>query len=141
MKSILKFPASQMDWVLLYCRFMSIFALQGVVLLTLYALRGFETNPDLMPPGLRLDPTHSVIHLVTGLLGMYFGFLRPSGALLFLRIFTVFYLLLAVFGTFTDIHFGMQLEFEENTLHWPLAVLAGLIAFTPLFSTHRLNQP
>ena len=72
MKSILKFPASQMDWVLLYCRFMSIFALQGVVLLTLYALRGFETNPDLMPPGLRLVPTHSVIHLVTGLLGMYF---------------------------------------------------------------------
>jgi len=33
------------------------------------------------------------------------------------------------------------LEFEENALHWPLAVLAGLIAFTPLFSTHRLNQP
>jgi len=141
MKSIFKFPTSQIEWVLLYCRIMSLFALQGLVLLFLYAARGFGTNPDEMPPGFGLDPLHAVIHLVTGLLGIYFGFLRPSGALLFLRIFTVFYLLLAVFGTFTDFHFGMQLELEENALHWPLAVLAGLIAFTPLFSNRRRRQP
>ena len=90
---------------------------------------GFDASPDSMPPGLRLDPMHAVIHLVTGLIGSYFGFRRPSGALTFLRVFTIFYLGLAIFGTFTNMHFGMQLEFEENAFHWPLSLIAGAIAF------------
>jgi hypothetical protein len=108
---------------------MSLFVLQGVIILLLYSSRGFDSNPDTMPPGLRLDPLHGVIHLVTGLIGSYFGFLRPSGALNFLRVFTVFYLALAIFGTFTPFHFGMQLELEENAFHWPLSLIAGGIAF------------
>ena len=124
-----RFPASQHDWVLLYCRVMALFVVQGGILLALYGMRGFGASPDSMPPGLRLDPMHAVIHLVTGLIGSYFGFRRPSGALTFLRVFTIFYLGLAIFGTFTNMHFGMQLEFEENAFHWPLSLIAGAIAF------------
>jgi hypothetical protein len=126
---LFKIPSSQQDWVLLYCRVMSLFVLQGVIILLLYSSRGFDSSPDTMPPGLRLDPLHGVIHLVTGLIGSYFGFFRPSGALTFLRTFTVFYLGLAIFGTFTPVHFGMQLELEENLFHWPLSLIAGAIAF------------
>ena len=108
---------------------MSLFVIQGAIILFLYSIRGFNTDPETMPPGLRLDPLHGVIHLVTGLIGSYFGFIRPSGALTFLRTFTVFYLALGIFGTFTPFHFGMQLELEENAFHWPLSLIAGAIAF------------
>lgn len=126
---LFKLPSSQQDWVVLYCRVMVLFILQGAILLTLYSIRGFDTDPDSMPPGFGLDPMHAVIHLVTGLIGAYFGFFRPTGALTFLRIFTIFYLGLAIFGTFTNIHFGMQLGFEENAFHWPLSLIAGAIAY------------
>jgi hypothetical protein len=129
LKNILKLPSSQQDWVVLYCKVMTLFVLQGIIILILYSMRGFDTNPDAMPPGLRLDPMHGVIHLVTGLIGTYFAFWKPSGALSFLRVFTVFYLGLAFFGTFTPIHFGMQLELEENLFHWPLGLIAAAIAF------------
>lgn len=121
----------QFDWVRLYCRGMSLFALQGAVVLALYALRGWDTPPAALPLGLQLDPLHGVIHLLTGLAGAAFGFLRPMGAMLFLRLFTVFYLGLAVFGTFTHVNFGMQLQLPENALHWFLGSLAALIAFGP----------
>lgn len=124
-----KLPSSQQDWAVLYCKVMTLFVLQGIIILVLYSLRGFDANPDSLPPGLRLDLMHGVIHLVTGLIGTYFAFWRPSGALGFLRVFTVFYLGLAVFGTFTNIHFGMQLEAEENLFHWPLGLIAAAIAF------------
>ncbi len=114
---------------MLYCKVMLLFVLQGIIILILYGMRGFDSNPDAMPPGLRLDPMHGVIHLVTGLIGTYFAFWKPSSALNFLRVFTIFYLGLAVLGTFTHMHFGMQLELEENLFHWPLSLLAAAIAF------------
>jgi len=121
----------QADWVRLYCRFMTLFAVQGVVVLALYAVRGWNADPDSLPLGLQLDPLHGLIHLITGMLGAYFGFLRPAGALRFLQLFAVFYLSLAILGTFTRIHLGMQLELAENVLHWGLSVPAVLIAFGP----------
>jgi hypothetical protein len=124
-----KLPSTQQDWAVLYCKVMTLFVLQGLIILVLYSMRGFDTNPDTLPQGLRLDPAHGVIHFVTGLIGTYFAFWRPSGALTFLRIFTVFYLGLAFFGTFTDMHFGLQLELEENLFHWPLGLAAAFIAF------------
>ena len=129
MNNIFKFPSSQQDWAVLYCKVMSLFVLQGVIILTLYSMRGFDADPDTLPPLLRLDPMHGVIHLVTGLIGTYFAFWKPSGALNFLRVFTIFYLGLAILGTFTHMHFGMQLELEENLFHWPLALLAAAVAF------------
>ena len=129
MSTIFKLPSTQQDWALLYCKVMTLFVLQGVVILLLYSARGFNTDPDTLPPGLRLDPLHGDIHLVTGLIGTYFAFWKPSGALNFLRVFTIFYLGLAILGTFTHTHFGMQLEFEENSFHWTLSVIAVAIAF------------
>lgn len=131
MLSQLKLPRTQQDWAVFYCRVMALFALQGVVLMALYAVRDFDAHPDTMPPGLKLDPLHSVIHLVTGLIGAYIGFWQPSAAVRFIQIFSVFYLLLAVLGTFTHFHFGMQLQLEENALHWPLGLLAAFIGFAP----------
>jgi Domain of unknown function (DUF4383) len=126
---LFRLPSNQYEWTLLYCKVMTLFVLQGIVILTLYSLRGFNTDPDTLPPGLRLDPLHGVIHLVTGLIGTYFAFWKPSGALSFLRTFTIFYLGLAILGTFTSIHLGMQLEFEENSFHWTLSLIAVAIAF------------
>ncbi len=129
MNKLFSLPSNQNEWALFYCKVMTLFALQGIVILALYALRGFDTDPDTLPPGLRLDPLHGVIHLVTGLIGTYFAYWRSSGALSFLRAFTVFYLGLAILGTFTHSHFGMQLEFEENAFHWTISLIAVAIAF------------
>ncbi|HYN89938.1 MAG TPA: DUF4383 domain-containing protein, partial [Ardenticatenaceae bacterium] len=85
---------------------------------------------------LRLDPLHSIIHLLLGLAGSYVGFWRPGASLRFTQLFGLFYLLLALLGTYSDLHFGMQLELEENALHWALGLIAALIGFGgPLFST------
>jgi hypothetical protein len=122
-------PTNQHEWALFYCKVMPLFVLQGIVILVLYTLRGFDTHPDTLPPGLRLDPLHGIIHLVTGLIGSYVVFWKPHNALNFLRAFTIFYLGLAILGTFTPAHFGMQLEFEENSFHWTLSLIAVAIAF------------
>ncbi|MBC7879387.1 MAG: DUF4383 domain-containing protein [Anaerolineales bacterium] len=129
MNNIFKLPSSQQDWAVLYCKVMSLFVLQGIIILVIYSMRGFDADPDSLPPLMKLDPMHGVIHLVTGLIGTYFAFWKPSGALNFLRVFTIFYLGLAILGTFTNTHFGMQLEIEENLFHWPLSLLAAAIAF------------
>jgi hypothetical protein len=116
---------------------MSLFVLQGVVVLGLYAARGWDTPPDALPVGLQLDPRHAVIHLVTGLLGAAFGFLQPRGALPFIQVFALFYLGLAVLGTFTTFHLGLQLLLPENALHWTLGLAAALIGFGPLIWRRR----
>jgi hypothetical protein len=130
-------PLNQREWALFYCKVMTLFALQGIVILAIYSLRGFNTDPDSLPPGLRLDPLHGVIHLVTGLIGTYYAFWKPESALTFLRAFTIFYVGLAILGTFTHSHFGMQLEFEENSFHWTISLIAVAIAFGMSFLPAR----
>jgi hypothetical protein len=124
-------PRKQL-WARLFCSLLTFGAVQGVVVLALYALMGPQTTPDDLPLGLKLDPLHGVIHLLSGLIGGYIGFWRPSAAVRFTQIFAVFYLLLAVFGTFTSIHFGMQIAPPENVLHWTLGLIAATIGFGPL---------
>lgn len=118
-------------WARLFCSLLIFGAAQGVVVLALYALMGPKTTPDDLPLGLQLDPLHGVIHLLSGLLGGYIGFWRPSAAVRFTQLFAVFYLLLAVSGTFTSIHFGMQIAPPENVLHWILGLTAATIGFGP----------
>jgi hypothetical protein len=125
-------PRTQRDWAVLYCRGMSLFVLQGLVVLGLYAARGWDTPPDVLPVGLQLDPRHAVIHLITGLLGVGFGFFQRRGAVPFIQIFAVFYLALAILGTFTTFHLGLQLLLPENALHWGLGLAAALIGYGPL---------
>jgi hypothetical protein len=43
---LFKFPSTQQDWVLLYCRLMALFVVQGVIILLLYSQRGFNVDPD-----------------------------------------------------------------------------------------------
>lgn len=125
-------PHSQYAWALLSCRLMALLAAQGLVVLVLYALMGPTTQPVDLPPGLQIDPLHAAIHLVSGAIGGYIGFWRPSAAIRFIQLFAVVYLPLAVFGTFTAMDFGMQLKLGENGFHWTLALIAAAIGFGPL---------
>ena len=131
MLSHIKDNWKQLDWARLYCQAMSLFALQGLMILLLYARLGWNASPGSLPLGLQLDPLHGVVHLISGLIGAYFGFVRPAGAVRFIQVFAIFYLGLAVFGTFTHMHFGMQLELPENSLHWTLGLLAAAVGFGP----------
>ena len=120
-------PRTWAGWARLYCQATILFAAQGVVLLLIYSIRGFNTDPYSLPLGLQLDPRHSVIHLLFGIIGAAIGFWQPEGAVPFTLVFGVFYIALAIFGTFTPIHFGMKLGLSENGLHWTLGTLAAVI--------------
>jgi hypothetical protein len=96
-----------------------------------YAIAGPGIGPDSFPPGFRLDPIHAALHFALGVTGGLVGFARPSWSIAFTRFFAVFYLTLAFFGTFTDIHFGMRLALSENGLHWSLGALTAAIGFLP----------
>jgi len=140
MGSLLQSKLARLPWprtwdsgARLYCQATLLFAAQGVLLLVIYSVRGFDTNPDSLPPGLQLDPRHAVIHLLFGLIGATIGFWQPQGAVPFTLFFGLFYITLAIFGTFTPIHFGMQLLFPENALHWTLGTLAAVIGVMAVF--------
>jgi hypothetical protein len=122
-----RLPRTWEGWARLYCQLTILFAAQGVMLLLIYSVRGFDTDPNSLPLGLRLDPRHSVIHLLFGLIGAAIGFWQPEGAVPFTLFFGLFYIALAVFGTFMPIHFGMKLALSENALHWTLGLLAAVI--------------
>jgi hypothetical protein len=125
---------------LLFCGAMTFFALQGAYVGLTYAFAGPGIGPDSFLTGFRLDPIHAVVHFALGVAGAYVGFFRPSLALFFTRFFAVFYLTLAFFGTFTNIHFGMRLGLSENSLHWSLGALTATIGFLPVFPRRELNQ-
>ncbi len=125
---------------MLFCRVMTFFALQGAYVGLTYAFAGPGIGPDSFLTGFRLDPIHAVVHFALGVAGAYVGFFRPSSAVFFTRFFAVFYLTLAFFGTFTDIHFGMRLGLSENSLHWSLGALTAIIGFLPIFSRDEVTQ-
>jgi hypothetical protein len=104
------------------------FLLQGVGILTAYTVLGFSFNPDNFPPGLRLDPVHAGVHAVWGAAAAYIGFFRPRLALGFMFSFGIFYIVLAIAGTFTHQDFGMRLGTGENVFHWLVGPIAALIA-------------
>ncbi|MGD8806456.1 MAG: DUF4383 domain-containing protein [Chloroflexota bacterium] len=133
----LKTEEGAIDWVWLFCLVLTLFAIQGVFIILFYLIRGVDTPPEALPLGLQLDFVHGIIHLVTGCLAALFAFRFPAKAPIFVRIFAIFYLTLAVFGTFTDIHFGLQLELAENALHWPIGLAAAVIGYGPLLTRGR----
>src|SRR5678815_5065313 len=95
------FGLSHADIARLACRIMVLLLVQGIILMALYAIRGFDTNPDTMPKGFGLDLLHSMVHLLWGLAGTWVGFFQPRWSIRFLQIFSIFYLGLAILGTFT----------------------------------------
>lgn len=122
-------PRTQMDWAVLYCRVMTLIGLQGLATILLYWIKGPGTTLAGMPLGLQIDFAHGWIHLIPGFIGAALGWTRHPFALRYVQAFGLFYLTLAVLGTFTDIHFGMQLELNENALHWFLGGWAAIIGF------------
>lgn len=125
------------DWARLFCIALSLFIIQGIVVLAFYILNGIDTSPEALPVGLQLDPIHAIIHLITGIIAALFAYRYPQRAPAFLRAFAIFYLALAIFGTFTNIHFGLQLELPENVLHWSIGGLAAVIGYAPLLNRAR----
>jgi hypothetical protein len=111
------------------CQLTVLFAIQGVIILVAYLAMGPPSDLNRLPIGLRLDPIHAVVHLLAGIAGASVGFLRPSLSVPFLRGFAVFYLTLAVLGTFTSTHFGMHLQADENIFHWTVGAITAVIGF------------
>jgi hypothetical protein len=136
-RSRLYTEGGSIDWPRLFCLVLTLFAIQGAVIVVFYLVRGVDTPPESLPLGLQLDFAHGIIHLVTGCLATLFAFRFPERAPVFVRVFAIFYLTLAVFGTFTDIHFGLQLELAENALHWPIGLAAAVIGYAPLLTRGR----
>lgn len=67
----------------------------GVVFL-LVGLIGFA-SPTLL--GAHLSPAHNIVHIVSGIIALYFGFAGPlSGAKVFSLLFGVVYLALGILG-------------------------------------------
>jgi hypothetical protein len=126
-------PKTHFTWAVLYCRGLVLFIIQGFLVLAMYAVYGWHTPRSEFPIGFRLDPLHGVLHLVTGVIATYIGYGPPSEktAVRFTQGFGIFYLLLAVFGTFTKFHLGLELGFSENSIHWILGGLSALIGFGP----------
>ena len=91
------------------------FTLQAPFLFALYALRGWDTPTDSMPPLMRIVPLHGLLHLGLGLSSLYFGFKRPDQAVLATKAFGLIYLGLAFLGAKTPYHFGLQLDMAETT--------------------------
>lgn len=112
---------------------LTLFAIQGVAVLGAYAVRGFDTASDSLPPGFQLDPRHAVLHLGVGLTACAAALGRRRRSQVFLAAFGAGYLGLAALGTFTAVDFGMELEVPENTLHWALGTLAVVV----LARSHR----
>jgi hypothetical protein len=129
----LEIPKTQTAWAVLYCRALVLFIFQGIMIEILHAISGWNTPRGNFPIGFRLDPRHGILHLVTGIIATYIGFGPPSekAAVRFTQGFGIFYLLLAVFGTFTKYHFGLELGFSENAIHWILGGYSALIGFGP----------
>ena len=125
-------PRTQIDWAVLYSRVMTLIGLQGLLTVVVYWVKGPGTTIADMPLGIQIDFAHGWIHLIPGFIGAYLGWTRHPYALPYVQGFGLFYLTLAVLGTFTDIHFGLQLEFNENALHWVLGGWAAIIGFGPL---------
>jgi hypothetical protein len=115
------------------------FLVQGAVLLLAYAYYGFGTDPDSFPLGLKLDPTHAAVHFVWGLVGTYVGFFRPRWAAGFVLAFAAFYTVLALLGTFTTHHFGMQLNDRVNLFHWVLVFPAWAIGLYGLWRERQAS--
>jgi hypothetical protein len=100
---------------------------QGIVVLVIYAVFGFDLPLDSMPLGLRIDPLHAVMHIIWGTAGLLIGFRRPQWAIPWLIIFGIYYVAMSMLGFFTHTHFGLHLGPRENSFH--LFIGAGAFLF------------
>jgi hypothetical protein len=106
----------------------------GVVLL-LVGVLGFTHVLDSL--GAHLSPAHNLIHILTGVISIYFGFAGSlSGAKGFCIIFGLVYLLLGVLGlAMGDLHIGpLMLGKVDHGIHLILGAIflaGGLFTKNP----------
>jgi hypothetical protein len=98
---------------------------QGLLVLLIYAVAGFDLPLESLPLGLRIDPLHAAMHVVWGAGGVFVGFARPQWSLPWLLIFAVYYILVSMLGMFTSFHLGMHFGIRDNTFH----LVVGSAAF------------
>ena len=94
------------------------------VLLLLVGVLGFTHVLDAL--GAHLTPAHNLIHIVSGVIALYFGFAGSlGGAKTFCLIFGLVYLALGIIGlTFGELHIGpLLLGKVDHVIH----VLLGAI--------------
>ena len=112
---------------------------QGALVLLAYAYYGFDSDPDSFALGFRIDPLLAAVNLLWGAAGTYIGFFRPRWAAGFVLAFAAFYTLLAILGTFTTHHFGMQLNNRVNLFHWVLVFPAWAIGLYGLWRERQAS--
>ncbi len=113
----------------------------GGILLAVYAIKGLGTDPQSFPLGFQLDPIQAGLYFVWGVIGCVIGFYRPRLAAGFVLASAALLTLLAVLGTFTPYHLGMQLTPQVNLFHWLLAPFAWAIGLYGLWCHRVFAEP
>ena len=113
----------------------------GGILLAVYAIKGFRIDPQSFPLGFQLDPLQAGLYFVWGAIGCAIGFYRPRLAAGFVLASAALLTLLAVLGTFTPYHLGMQLTPRVNLFHWLLAPFAWAIGLYGLWCHRVFAEP
>lgn len=128
-------PRDHQGWAVLGSRALVLLGLEGAIVLVALALMGPNASYETLPLGFQVNHPHAVLHLASGVAGALFGFVWTTAAVSFTRVFAVFYVLLAIFGSFTPYHFGLDLKLGENLFHWTVGLSCAAVAFGfPLFA-------
>lgn len=109
---------------------------QGLVVLLIYTVFGFDLPLDYLPLGLRIDPLHACMHVLWGAAGLFIGVIRPHWAIPWLVVFGVYYVTMSLFGFFSSMHFGLHLGPRENSFHLLIGTASLLFG---LYSARRLK--
>lgn len=97
------------------------------VVLTLVGVAGFFFGDSLL--GLGINKMHNVVHLVTGLLGVWVGWSATAGySVNYNKWLGVVYVLVAVLGFFSLLGF-LNVNGPDNWLHLVLGVVLAGVGF------------
>jgi hypothetical protein len=96
-------------------------ALGGIALLV-YAVKGWGTNPQSLSVGFRIGPGLAAIYLVLGAAGTLVGFFMQRFAMVFLPVFALAMVLLAILGSVAPQI--LQLTSRDTIFHWCVAAVA-----------------
>jgi len=98
----------------------------GIIFIIL-GLVGFLTNPLVGPAGALFpaNPLHNLIHLITGIIGVWVAAKSMSGTMMYLKIFGIIYLLVAILGFAmgSPILGLVDTNMADNLLHLIVALL------------------
>ncbi len=96
------------------------------VIFILIGLAGFVPNPLVGGPGALFETNnmHNLVHLITGLIGVWVAAKSMSGTMMLLKIFGIVYLLVAILGfSMGGNVLGMIMSQADNWLHLVVALL------------------